>query len=117
MKSVSFLIFWLLPLLPTGGHDLSVSLAPGQSFRALSPISAAVIESAADVSLLGDPSKGGLVASFFEEEEEDSLEDHCFASGSWVSPLWGTLGWDALSFSHPQRNLLRSPSSPSPLRC
>jgi hypothetical protein len=114
MKSVSFLIFWLLPLLPSGGHDLSPS--PGHPSRVVAHASSAVIESAASAYLFGDPSNRGLAASIFDEEE-DSLEDFCLDSGSWPSPLWRNLGGDDLASSHPRLNLLRSPSHQRPLRC
>jgi hypothetical protein len=116
MKGVSLLIFWLLPLLQIGGHDLSPSRGDAPPVQV--HVTSAVIQQASDVSAPGDPSRAGSGLSLRDEDEEDSLDDILDDSGLLLPSSWRNLRRDdLLSRAQSQSDLHRPPSHPLPLRC
>jgi hypothetical protein len=117
MKIVPLLIFWSLPLLPAGGLDDSPACSCRDRLHAEHHDSSAVIQSTRDVSFPDDPG-GSLGSSLWDEDEEDSVEDMFFDTGTLLSGALRYPGQDDLcSLIRSRHDLFRIPSHPHPLRC
>ena len=111
MNSVSFLIFWLIPLLPAGEHG--PSLRPGY----VSHLATAIVRSPYDVG--HDAERKMNLPGAAEWDEEDSSEDLPHDAAHVLFPLWGSHDEDKqLSFrTHLRLDHAPSPSQTLPLLC
>ncbi len=118
MKVVPLLIFWSLPLLQAGGFDHSPACRFSDSSHAEAHVNSAVIQKTRDVFFPDDPGSGSLGSSFWDEDEEDSLEDIFVDNGLLLSGALQHPGPDDLSsLVRAHHDILRLPPSPHPLRC
>ena len=115
MRIVSLLFFWSLPFLSAGGQEQS----SGSQFPNAAQVvgrTYASVQHAPDESFPGNPRSVNWAQSL--AEDDDSLEDGSLDIGpaaGWQSPA---LKLGNLSTLAPlQHVLLRTPSSPHPLRC
>jgi hypothetical protein len=120
MNVAALLLVWLSSLLSAAPVDRSplLSLFPSASIvrDSVSPFTAAVIERPIETRIPRGPSRFGLGAPVWDEE--DSLDDLLVDAGLLPCPHGRDCGSDDLSRAFwPQCDLVRSASHAQPLRC